>query len=473
MLSDDILLDIFDSCRDDELEDELPSRSWDWDSLVHVCGRWRQIVFASPHRLRLRLRCTHRTPVRSHLSCWPAFPIVICYNILGKSLDPSDEDNLIAALELEHSNRVCVLDLYLTTTQLVKLVTVLQQSYPALTHLTLKSDLDAPVLPSGFLGGSAPCLQELWLEAIPFPALPTLLLSASHLVELYLHNVPKTGYISPEALVVGLAALTRLRSLYIRFRSTNPRTDRMSLPPVTRTVLPALTSFEFQGDSDYLEDLVARIDCPQLNSIDICYLHQLFGFRVAQLFEFINRSEDPQLSQFGWLDLRFVSSFASTGIALDFRDTRHNSPIQIFFPGSRWKVSRVVQVFGQFSAKLSDVRHLSIEYDGESPRIDHDEWVQLLHPFTAVQTLDLSTKHGGYYIPIRHTGETFADVLPALGLFYSDCPQVEFFEQFIAACRHTGRPVTVVRSPNEFYERLDSYLSEQDKDSYESDSSDM
>ncbi len=208
MLSDDILLDIFDSCRFEELEDELPSRPWEWDRLVHVCRQWRQIIFASPHRLRLRLRCTYGTPVRSHLSCWPAFPIVVDYNIFGKSFAPNDEANLIAALE--HSNRICVLNLDVTTMQLVKLVTVMQQSYPALTHLMLKSYLDAPVLPAGFLCGSAPCLQKLWLDAIPFPALPTLLLSASHLVELYLHNVPKTGYIPPQALVVGLAALTSL-----------------------------------------------------------------------------------------------------------------------------------------------------------------------------------------------------------------------------------------------------------------------
>ena len=465
MLSDDILLDIFDSCRADEFEDELPSRPWKWDSLVHVCRRWRQIIFASPHRLRLRLRCTHGTPVRSHLSCWPAFPIVIDYNILGKSLDPSDEDNLIAALE--HSDRICVLDLYVTTTQLVKLVMVLQQSYPALTHLTLKSDLDAPVLPDGFMGGSAPCLQKLWLEVIPFPTLPTLLLSSSDLVGLNLHNVPQTGYISPEAMVVGLAALTSLRSLYIGFRSTKSRPDRINLPLVTRTVLPALISFEFQGDCDYLEDLVARIDCPRIKRIEVRYLRRLVGFRVAQLFEFISRSEDPLLSQFGWLDVRFVSSFISSGIGIDFRHTRHDFPIHISFLGSEWEVSRVIQVFGQFSAKLSDVRHLSIEYNGESPRIYHNEWVQLLRPFTAVQTLDLSAKHGGYYILIRHTGETFADVLPALGLFYSGCPQVGFFEQFIAARRHTGRPVTIVRSPSEFYERLDSYLSERDREPYE------
>ncbi len=276
ILPDDIFLDIFDSWRHNELDDELPYRPWKWDRLVHVCKRWRQIIFTSPCRLRLRLRCTHGTPVRSHLSCWPAFPIVIDYNILGKSLDPSDEGNLIGTLE--HSNRVCVLDLYVTTKQLVKLATVMQQSYPALKHLTLKLDLDAPVPPGGFLDGSAPCLQKLSLGAIPFPALPTLLLSASDLVELNLYHISKTSYISPEAMAVGLAALASLESLFIGFRPTRSLPDQISLPPMTRTVLPALTSFGFQGVSDYLEDLVARIDCPQINRIDIRYLRGRVGF---------------------------------------------------------------------------------------------------------------------------------------------------------------------------------------------------
>ncbi len=123
------------------------------------------------------------------------------------------------------------------------------------------------------------------------------------------------------------------------------------------------------------------------------------------------------------------------------------------------------------------MRHLSIEYDGQNPRTGHNEWVQFLHPLTAVQTLDLFAKHGGYddlFGLGDVTREMFADVLPALGLLYSDCPQVTFFEEFITVFRLSGRPVTVVRSPSELHEGLDSYLREQYKNPYESDtSSDM
>ncbi len=44
----------------------------------------------------------------------------------------------------------------------------------------------AEIIPDSFSGGSAPCLQEIWLHAIPFPGLPKLLLFPTHLTEIHL-----------------------------------------------------------------------------------------------------------------------------------------------------------------------------------------------------------------------------------------------------------------------------------------------
>ena len=83
----------------------------------------------------------------------------------------------------------------------------------------------APALPVEFLGGSAPGLQSIHLYALPFPALPTLLLSTSDLVYLHLRNIPQKGYISPEAMVVGLAALPNLCIFRIKFQLATPHPD--------------------------------------------------------------------------------------------------------------------------------------------------------------------------------------------------------------------------------------------------------
>ena len=80
MLPDDVLLEIFDSFRKNHDPDSSPFIPvWIWQTLVQVCQRWRQIVFASPRRLDLQLLCTNGTPVRENLDCWPPFPIVLHY----------------------------------------------------------------------------------------------------------------------------------------------------------------------------------------------------------------------------------------------------------------------------------------------------------------------------------------------------------------------------------------------------------
>jgi hypothetical protein len=109
MLPDTVLLEIFDSYRKN-----VSLRTWEieWASLVHVCRRWRQIVFASPHRLKLRIHCKYGTPVLKDLGIWPAFPIVIDYTNLSHATSYDSEDSegdIIAALK--HPDRVCGLEL--------------------------------------------------------------------------------------------------------------------------------------------------------------------------------------------------------------------------------------------------------------------------------------------------------------------------------------------------------------------------
>lgn len=211
MLTVDVLLEIFDLYRKNQVY-SLPALGeeyvnvgfvWKWHFLVHVCQRWRQIIFGSPCRLKLQIICTPRTPARDNLSIWPAFPIIIN--------GFRSEDNLIPALE--HPDRVSFVLLAGTGSQLAKMATVMQEPFPVLKHLQIvlrRGDGDVPVLPAKFLGGSAPSLQAIVLRGVSFPALPTLLLSTRDLVNLHLHC--QTGYISPGAMVAGLAALPRLRT---------------------------------------------------------------------------------------------------------------------------------------------------------------------------------------------------------------------------------------------------------------------
>jgi hypothetical protein len=157
----------------------------------------------------------------------------------------------------------------------------MQESFPALTKLQIQSysftpDHPAPVLPDSFLGGSAPHLRFLGLVSISFPAFPNLLLSASNLVYLYLCRTP-SGYISPE-MVAALSALTKLEVMHLVFGYPDSDSDLKDPAPLPLTsfVLPALKGLELEGDGEYLDDFVARIDVPSINYLKIVFTNRPF-----------------------------------------------------------------------------------------------------------------------------------------------------------------------------------------------------
>ncbi|KAI0277105.1 hypothetical protein BGY98DRAFT_651495 [Russula aff. rugulosa BPL654] len=299
-LSDDVLLEIFDFCLDKD-EDMGPQYDPDneederclydaWYALVHVCQRWRYVVFESPRRLNLRLHCTRRR-VREMLGVWPALPIII-WDMVDFT---SNEDNIIAALE--HRDRVCEIKLRcLTSSQSKTLVPLMQESFPALTKLQIQSCLVASngllVLADSFLGGSAPHLRFLCLESISFPAFPNLLRSASNLAYLYLDGTP-SRYISPE-MVAALSTLSKLEVMHILFRhpdfDSDSELEDRAPPPLTRSVLPALKVLVLGGDTEYLDDFVARIDVPSINSLRIEFINRpFFAGDFFHLPQFIGR----------------------------------------------------------------------------------------------------------------------------------------------------------------------------------------
>jgi F-box-like len=135
MLPHVALLNIFDLYLEEEYINPMdqidkPQREV-WRTLAHVCRKWRNIVFGSPHRLDLRVYCRASTRVREMLDIWPNLPIVVwVYDDLG------DLDNTIAALE--HTNRVCAIYLwYLQNYHSEDILAAMQQPFPALTHLVL------------------------------------------------------------------------------------------------------------------------------------------------------------------------------------------------------------------------------------------------------------------------------------------------------------------------------------------------
>jgi hypothetical protein len=419
-----------------------------WYKLVHVCREWRNVVFGSPRRLGLKLFCNARTPVRETLDVWPPLPIVIWVSYDEKW----DNDNIIAALE--HSDRICEISVsFISGPQWENVLEAMEQPFPALKFLQLAcEDKATPALPDSFLGGSAPSLEGLVLDHIPFPGLPKLLLSATYLVHLQLSKIPHSGYISPPVMVACLSVLTRLESLLIEFESPQSRPNRRRPSPQTRTLLPVLSSLWFQGVSEYLEDLVARIDVPLLNDFSITFFHQLI-FDTPQLDQFINRrtpkfrAHDEAYMQFSY---GRVSLKLPPNIVGELKLW-----LAILCGQSDWQFSSLAQVCGTSfpQALVPAVERLYIidedmsELDWQDD-IESSQWLELLYPFTGVKDFHIPGDFAPRIAPVLRelVEERVTELLfPALETLFLKEAHPSAIEHFVAARQLAGHPVSVSR----------------------------
>jgi hypothetical protein len=223
-LSDEMLLNIF--------RYYLEASPRFWPRLVHVCHKWRRIVFASQRALRLRLFCTHGTPVLKSLDYWPALPIVVEYGG-SPALDPpapEDEDNILAALK--RSDRVISIHLTITMSLLAKLSSI-KEPFSELEDLVLLyEDCMELVLPSAFRWGLR--LRRLHSTGISFPSPLQQLSSSRELVDIQLHNTVGIAYLSPEAFASALSGMTQLQSLSLQLCSFDHGlySDNVMMPPL-------------------------------------------------------------------------------------------------------------------------------------------------------------------------------------------------------------------------------------------------
>jgi hypothetical protein len=301
-------------------------------------------------------------------------------------------DNIVAALE--RSSRVNKIELHdINGLSLEKVLAAMQEPFPELTDLMLWSnDETVSVLPNSFLGGgSAPHLQLLWLDRIPFPGLPKLLMSATHLVDRNLWSIPHSGYISPEAMVAAISTSTSLEQLWLSFQSPRSFPDRHS-PPPTRSIIPVLTSLRFKGVREYLDALVAFIDVPRLKYLYATFFNQIV-FDTPQFSQFISRS--PTMKALGKARFVFEDGAVRVNISSQTSVTGHQE-LTVKTPCREldWQVSSLEQVCTSSLPPLSTLEDL---YIYQSP-YSHPHWqdniedtlrLELLRPFTAVKNLYL------------------------------------------------------------------------------------
>ena len=96
ILTDNIFLEVFAFCLSDK-----SYKFWfhmaEWQRLVQVCQRWRQIIYGLPHYLDLHLYCsdTAAFSFRKNHSHWPDFPLTLRYRTCYRAYLNNNVDDLI------------------------------------------------------------------------------------------------------------------------------------------------------------------------------------------------------------------------------------------------------------------------------------------------------------------------------------------------------------------------------------------
>ena len=438
-----------------------------WHKFVHVCRRWRHLIFAFPGYLDLRLECKSKTHMQAALDIWPALPLSIrAYLGVG---DADDDDDIIGALE--HRDRIAGIHLRRFNrsqqgSQLKKCMRLMQEPFPALTSLELRADGNITFdLTDAFLGGSAPLLQKILLCAgiIRFPSLSKLFSSTSGLVDLTLRGIPMTGegHMSPDAITACLSVLTKLRFLTLIFpwqSTSSPYSTDQHPHPSAHTVLPALNYLSLRGPhhGGYIEDLLCRVSAPLLNEGHLQFYDEPM-LHTPRVLQFIHRVKVFKLRcelevYFFEESCAFTSFVSSVGPA--------KFSLSFLCSGLPTQVATVERVLAQWPPLVSHVEFLELNDDyfiseqkkwwaGITP------WLGFLRPFTAVQTLRLcgtATVSHVTHVLAGLEGERPTEVLPALRTIKVDCPQqgaseseiLRLLQPFLVAREESGHPVVVV-----------------------------
>jgi hypothetical protein len=181
---------------------------------------------------------------------------------------------------------------------------------------------------------------------------------------------------------------------------------------------------QFKGVAEYLEDLVAWIDAPLLDTLTINFFHQLI-FDTPQLTRFIGRTPN-----FKAHDEAHVK-FSEWNVTVEFSRTFDGElKFGTSCKQSDWQLSSVAQTCSSSfpQALILAVEYLYIRSSYWKHRwqddIESSQWLELFHPFIAVKDLYISKEFVPHIAPALKelVGERVTEVLPALQTLVLDEP---------------------------------------------------
>ena len=209
-----------------------------------------------------------------------------------------------------------------------------------------------------------------------------------------------------------------------------------------------------RGNDEYVEDLMARIDAPQLDSLKLFLFDPPVVLDAPKLAQFIGRT--PRFKALNELHVLFDDR----GIFILLPWTlRRGLQVGVLCAPTR-QLSVLVELCHGTSSFLRTliprVKRLCI-LESRSPllywreSIESSKWLELLHPFTAVNDLYLSQEFAPYIVPVLlwFVEEGMTELLPALQNLFSEKllpspgPVEGSTRQFTAAHQPSGHRIAV------------------------------
>ncbi len=166
-------------------------------------------------------------------------------------------------------------------------------------------------------------------------------------------------------MVALLSVLSSFERLCLEFdlpQSHPGRVLRQSLPPLKRSILPALHQFRFKGVTEYIEELVTGIDAPQLGGggIEITFFNEI-DRDCPRLAQFMDRT--PTLRALDEAHIQFRDGLA--GVRIGYRGSRsrllEDIRISVSSRVPYWQLLSIEKVCNSFVSPFSTIEDLYIE----------------------------------------------------------------------------------------------------------------
>jgi hypothetical protein len=469
-INDDLLVEIFDFCRLDNISPNTYPRNW-WYTLAHVCQQWRRVLFATPTRLGITLVCKSRTPVADLLAnSPPSLPLVVYWGNPG-TFDTEDSVKS-AVVALGDRDRVRRITLRVSEKSLCMAFSSMRGCFPTLETLQLccssEFGLDKnTALSSPFEAPNLRHLQLSDLKLLP-PSLIGTVVTRPSVVSFSIGDIS----MGPDTLMTYLALMPQLKVLKVgvSFSIPSEQTERKERelcgggqPKLAQLALTDLEEFEYQGTSIYLEAVAARIGLPFLKKLSITITNK------------VDESADLDRTKFKYLP-RLISGAAN--LAFQFCRVRYKDGFSVVMDHDElWtgrgafelrfndrgyyfdaKIGLVAKICRAIAPTPSAVQSLLVE-DAHRNEWHHEpdggEWRELLRVFDNVKTLRVAGRFVEELEKFLEPKPKEADadallLLPRLQeiVRYGETEKKkELFAAFVQARQGAGSPVRVVKGP--------------------------